>query len=124
MKLQHNPTAHKYEPVWHVLRAFIPGSDLVAIDYSTCIAKHILHMTIAMTVFVAMTLHQSVLLQALMVVSYCFLPSLRLQVQAPAIAQQTSANFIDEIAAKQRTLVFPYRDGSAEQWIRSVSCGT
>lgn len=45
----------------------VPGSNLTAIDYSSSVTKRIVHMTIALTMFMAMTLHQSVLLEALVV---------------------------------------------------------
>ena len=49
------------------MHACLPGPNLTAFNYRLSAAKHILHMTIAITVFMAMTVHQSVLLQALMV---------------------------------------------------------
>ena len=61
----------QYEPVWQLIRSMVPGNDLTAIDYGSCATKHILHMTIALTMFMAMALYQSVLLQALMV-EMCF----------------------------------------------------
>ena len=61
----------QHEPVWRLIRSLVPGTNLTVIDYKSCISKHMLHMTVALTMFMMMTLHQSVLLQALMV-EICF----------------------------------------------------
>lgn len=57
----------QHESLWYVIRSMVPGNNLTAIDYNSCVTKRIVHMTIALTMFMAITLHQSVLLQALMV---------------------------------------------------------
>ena len=49
------------------MHACLPGPNVTSFNYRLSAAKHILHMAIAITVFIAMTVHQSVLLQALMV---------------------------------------------------------
>ena len=49
------------------MHACLPGPNLTSFNYRLSVAKHILHVIIAVTVFMAMTVHQSVMLQALMV---------------------------------------------------------
>ena len=49
------------------MQACLPSSNKAVFDYRFSAAKHILHVTIGITVFMAVTVYESVLLQALMV---------------------------------------------------------
>ena len=49
------------------MHACLPSPNLTAFNYRFSAAKHILYITIGITVFMAVTVYESVLLQALMV---------------------------------------------------------
>ena len=103
------------------MHACLPGSNLTSFNYRLSVTKHILHLTIAITVFMAMTVHQTVLLQALMVSSRDS-NSLKVffQLQTSAIIKHSARELIADVAAQRKTLALPYPGTSIEMHLRSV----
>ena len=111
------------EPIWRALCACVPGSNTSGFETASSITKRVLYLTFGITVFMAATLYQSVLLKALMVwfLAKRACSAMLLKVREPAISTRTLADLVDDFRTGRRRAIFNGRSSGSETMFRKVS---
>ena len=110
------------ESTWRALCSCMSSSKMSDFETVSSVTKRILYLISGVTLFMAATFYQSVLLGALMVCGLLQRESstMLFEVHKPAISTRTLADLVDDFRTGRRRAIFNGRSNGYETLIRKV----